>query len=124
MASIRERWNALFHPNYNFNIEIGGDAPTQVLNYSASRLYATQENLRAVIDFLSNSIAQLPLQVYKRKGETDRERDRNSSAAKLLWRPNEDQTAFEFFRGLATEYFLYGSVYVWVFRDQDSARRC
>lgn len=120
MASIRERWRALFRPTM-INIEIGGDAPTQVLNYSAAQLYASQENLRAVVDFLSNSIAQLPLKVYRREDENIRKRDRDSVAAQLLWRPNEDQTAFEFIRGLATEYFVYGSVYVWIFRDADSA---
>jgi len=117
--SFKERWNALFRPNY-IQFNIGGDAPTDVLNYSASQLYATQENLRAVVDFLSNSIAQLPLKVYVRNEETERQRDRNSEAARLLWRPNGDQTAYEFFRGLAIEYFVYGSVYCWVFRDADS----
>ena len=119
MPSLRERWAALFRPNY-YTLEVHGDAPVQVLNYSASKLYATQENLRAVIDFLSNSIAQLPLKVYVRDGETDRRRDRDSAAAQLLWKPNEDQTSFEFFRGLACEYFVYGSVYVWVFPDANS----
>lgn len=119
MPSLRERFMAIFRPNY-YTIEVGGSAPVQVLDYTPARLYATQENLRAVIDFLSNSIAQLPLKVYVRDGETDRRRDRDSAAAQLIWRPNKDQTSFEFFRGLACEYFVYGSVYVWVLPDADS----
>ena len=119
MPSIRERWRMMFRPNV-YLYSFGGDAPTQVLNYTAKKLYQTQDNLKAVVDFLSNSIAQLPLKVYVRSDETDRQRDRDSVAAKLLWRPNEDQTGYEFIRALALEYFVFGAVYVWVLPDADS----
>lgn len=119
MPSIRERWNLFKRPSV-INVSISGDASTQVLNLDAKQLYQTQDNLRAVVDFLSNSIAQLPLKVYVRDGETERKRDRGSVAAKLLYRPNEDQTEFEFMRALAIEYFVFGSVYVWVLPDADS----
>ena len=120
LPGVIERWRNLFRPTivqYNF----GPDAPTQVLNYTAKQLYNTQANLSAVVNFLSNSIAQLPLKVYTRAGENDRKRDRTSPAALLLWRPNEDQTCFEFVRGLATEYFVFGCVCVWILPDPDSA---
>ena len=119
MPGILERWRNLFRPNvvlYNF----GPDAPTEVLNLSARKLYNTQDNLSAVVNFLSNSIAQLPLKVYTRSGENNRRRDRNSPAALLLWRPNGDQTEYEFIRALAIEYFVFGCVYVWVLPDADS----
>lgn len=119
MPSLRERWRNMLRPNV-FIYQLGSDAPTQVLNYTAQKLYQTQDNLKACVDFLSNSIAQLPLKVYKRNGETDRERDRDSVASKLLWRPNEDQTGYEFIRALASEYFVFGTVYVWVIPDADS----
>ena len=119
MPSLRERWRMMFRPNV-YIYELGSDAPTQVLNYTAQRLYQSQDNLKACVDFLSNSVAQLPLKVYKRNDETDRERDRDSAASKLLWRPNEDQTGYEFIRALASEYFVFGTVYVWVLPDADS----
>lgn len=119
MPSLRERWNALFRPNI-INVTIGSDAPTQVLNYTAQKLYQTQDNLKAVVDFISNSIAQLPLKVYTRQGETQRVRDRDSNAAKLLWLPNEDQTEFEFIRAMMIEYLVFGTVYVWILPDADS----
>lgn len=119
MPSIRERWRMMFRPNV-YVYELGNDAPTQVLNYTAKKLYQTQDNLKAVVDFLTNSIAQLPLKVYVRDDETDRKRDRDSVAAKLLWKPNEDQTGYEFIRALAAEYFVFGAVYVWVLPDADS----
>lgn len=120
MPGVIERWRNLFRPTivqYNF----GPDAPTQVLNYTARQLYNTQDNLSAVVNFLSNSVAQLPLKVYRRSGEDRRERDRTSPAALLLWRPNADQTEYEFIRALAVEYFVFGCVFVWLLPDADSA---
>ena len=104
----------------NIYYVIGGDAPTQVLNYTAKRLYQTQDNLQAVVNFLANSIAQLPLKVYTRDSETDRKRDRSSKAALTLYRPNEDQTSYEFIRALAVEYYVFGTVYAWVLPDPES----
>ena len=115
-----QRWRNLFRPTivqYSF----GPDAPAQVLNYSARQLYNTQDNLSAVVNFLANSIAQLPLKVYRRNAENRRKRDRDSAAARLLYRPNSDQTEYEFIRALATEYFVFGCVYVWLLPDPDSA---
>lgn len=120
MPGVIERWRSLFRPTivkYSF----GPDAPAQVLNYTAQQLYNTQDNLSAVVNFLSNSIAQLPLKVYRRTDKDDRERDRTSPAAMLLWRPNEDQTEYEFIRALAVEYFVFGCVYVWILPDATSA---
>lgn len=97
-----------------------GDASTQVLNMKAKELYQTQDNLQAVVNFLANSIAQLPLKVYVRDGETERRRDRDSAAAQTIWRPNADQTSFEFIRALAVEYFVCGCVYVWILPDAES----
>ena len=119
MASIFERWRMASRPTV-INVTVNGDANTQVLNLKAKELYQTQDNLQAVVNFLANSIAQLPLKVYVRDGETERRRDRESDAAKLLWRPNADQTSFEFFRALAIEYFVFGSVFVWLLPDAES----
>ena len=119
MPGILQRWRDLFRPTY-IQYNFGPDAPTQVLNYTARQLYNTQDNLSAVVNFLSNSIAQLPLKVYKRTEENHRERDRKSPAALLLWKPNGDQTEYEFIRALAVEYFVFGCVYVWILPDADS----
>ena len=120
MASIFERWRMVSKPSI-INVTLSGDASTQVLNMTATELYRTQDNLRAVVDFLSNSIAQLPLKVYVRDDEAKRKRDRTSEAALLLWRPNDYMTQFEFVRGLVMEYFVFGAVYVWVVPSAESA---
>ena len=119
MPSIFERWRLASAPQV-INVTLNGDASTQVLNMKAKELYQTQDNLQAVVNFLANSIAQLPLKVYVRDGETERRRDRDSAAAQTIWRPNADQTSFEFIRALAVEYFVCGCVYVWILPDADS----
>ena len=123
MPSILDRLRAFAKPTV-IQVSLSSDAPTQVLNYTAKSLYQSQDNLKAVVDFLSNSIAQLPLKIYRRDAETERKRDRNSAPALLLWRPNEDQTAFEFIRALAEEYYVFGCVYVWVTPDNLSRSVC
>lgn len=119
IKSIAERWRLVSAP-YVYYINMGGDAATQVGNLSACELYQTQDNLRAVVDFLSNSLAQLPLEVYNRESETVRKRDRTSDAALTLWRPNDYMTQFEFIRGLVEEYDVFGCVYVWVTPDANA----
>ena len=118
--SITERIRAMLRPT-TYHISITPEAYPMVDGMTARSLYATQANLHAVVSFLSSSIAQLPLKVYTRKGETDRERDRKSVTAKLLWQPNADQTAYELIEGLTTELFLMGMAVLWVIPDAVSA---
>ncbi len=119
MPGILRRWRDLFRPSV-ISFTFGPDAPAEVLNMTARTLYNTQDNLAAVVNFLANSIAQLPLKVYKRTEDDKRERDRKSAAALLLWQPNSDQTEFEFIRALTTEMYVFGCVYVWVLPDTES----
>ena len=116
---IVQRLRNLFGRNPVYVSIVPEELP-QVGSMSARDLYATQANLHAVVSFLSDSIAQLPLKVYRRDGETDRQRDRDSIAAKLLWRPNADQTAYEFINALGIEFMLMGCATVWVLPDPDS----
>ena len=110
--TLRQRLSRFFRPS-DIRYSFGIDAPVHVLNYTAQQLYQTQDNLQAVVNYLANSIAQLPLKVYRRVDENIRERDRKSPAALLIWKPNRWQTSFEFNRALATEYLVFGAVYVW-----------
>lgn len=87
---------------------------------TARELYATQANLHAVVSFLADSVAQLPIKVYRREGEYNRQRDRDSSAAQLLWKPNSDQTSYEMINALMVELLLMGCATWWVLPDPDS----
>jgi HK97 family phage portal protein len=120
MPNIIQALRNLFGRN-EYHIEITPEQIPIVEGLTARQLYATQSNLHTVISFLSASVAQLPLKVYTRDGENARKRDRTSAAAKLLWLPNPDQTCYEFIEGLLTEFFLMGSVFVWVLPDAESA---
>lgn len=100
-----------------FRVELTPEAYPQVEGLSPKELYSTQANLYAVVSFLADSIAQLPLKVYTRNGETERIRDRESVAAKLLWKPNADQTAYEFWNAVAIEYLIYGTAIIWHLPD-------
>ena len=115
---VLQRLKRLF--GRNVYIAVAPEEMPMAAGLDARQLYATQSNLYAVVSFLADSVAQLPLKVYRREGETVRERDRDSAAAKLLWKPSRDQTAYELFNALAVELLLMGCATVWLLPDPDS----
>lgn len=86
-----------------------------------SDLYETQDSLRAVVDFISDSIASCPLKVYVRKDNNDRQRDTSSDVYKLLKEPNSHQTQYDFINQLVHEVLLYGECAILRLRDADSS---
>ena len=84
-------------------VYIGGDA---IKGMSASELYKTQPALRAVISFLADNVAGLPLKCYVRQPDGGRKRDRDSSLALALSNPNEWTTGHELIRATVSEYLL------------------
>lgn len=122
MPKITERLRDLFGRT-TIHVSIMPEENPRVDGLTARQLYATQANLHAVVSFLADSVAQLPLKVYVRDGETDRKRDRDSAAAKLLYKPNADQTAYEFWNSALTELLLMGVSTVWLLPDVDSESR-
>ena len=117
MALLQKFFRRIPAPGTTYRLELTPEAFPQVEGLSPKELYATQANLHAVVSFLADSIAQLPLKVYHRNGENDRDRDRDSVAAKLLWRPNADQTEYEFWNAVTIEFFLYGTALIWLLPD-------
>lgn len=82
---------------------------TSVLGKSPADLYDEQPELRAVVSYVSDAIASTPLKCYVRAGETDRRRDRTSSAALLLDSPADGVTTFELVSALVGDLCLYGA---------------
>ena len=119
MSKIVQALRSLFGRN-EYHIEITPEQLPIIEGLTARQLYATQSNLHTVVSFLAASVAQLPLKVYIRDGENARKRDRTSVAARLLWKPNPDQTCYEFIEGMLIEYLLMGSVFVWMLPDADA----
>ena len=100
--------------------EVSFDNPV-VLNYDAAKLYRSQSNLRAVVSFLAENVAQLPLKVYDRRSDTDRERLTDNTTALLLARPNSYMTTFELVESAMSDFYLFGQ-FVWlVSQDAESA---
>lgn len=91
----------------------------QVANLTAAELYRTQPNLRAVISFLADNAAQIPLKVHERRADDDRPRVLDSPAAKLLAYPNDDMTPFELKRAIYSDLLLYGRCVCLVLRADD-----
>lgn len=96
---------SLFRPTVYYYY--GGDYGVQVANMDAAQLYQTQPNLRAVVSFLADNAAQIPIKVYKRASDTDRPRVLDSPAALLMANPNPDMTAYEFKRWMYSDLLLY-----------------
>lgn len=84
---------------------------THVNGMSASDLYNAQPALRSVISFLADNVASLPLKCYVRKPDGGRDRDRDSSLAKLLAHPNDHHTGHELIRDTVSEYLLHNDAY-------------
>lgn len=70
-------------------------------------LFRQQPNLRTVISFMARNIAQLGVHTYKRRGETDRQRDRASVTAQTLKAPNKSMTTYELFNSLVSDLALW-----------------
>ena len=119
MPKITQRLRDLFGRT-TIHVSLMPEENPRVDGLSARQLYATQANLHAVVSYLADSVSQLPLKVYARSGENDRRRDRDSVAARLLYRPNADQTAYEFWNATVTELLLMGVSTIWLLPDAES----
>lgn len=98
----------------------GGDYGVNVANMDAAQLYRTQPNLRAVVSFLADNAAQIPIKVYERASDTDRPRVHDSPAALLLKSPNPDMTAYEFKRWMYSDLLLYERFLTLLIRSKDT----
>lgn len=87
---------------------------------SPSEMWNTQPHLRTVVSFLARNIAQLGLHSFERLDETDRKRDRESIAARVLRRPNTETTAFELIFSLVGDLALYDVAYWHVAPDAEA----
>lgn len=85
-----------------------------------SEMWETQPHLRTVVSFLARNVAQLGLHAFERQGETDRVRDRESTVARVLRRPNSETTAYELIFSLVGDLALYDVAFWWVARDPEA----
>lgn len=98
---------------------VNNDEPS-IENFDIHELYKTQANLRTVVSFIAEQSAQLPIKVFERKSDTDRQRNTTCATARLLAKPNAYQTRYEFIEQSFSEYLLYGEC-VWFLHESKNS---
>lgn len=83
-------------------------------------LYRRQPALRAVVSFLADNVAGVPIKCYVREGDTDRPRDTESPLALLLARPGCGMTTFELVRATVSDLKLWGQALWFVVPEPDA----
>lgn len=71
------------------------------------RLWKEQPSLRKVVDFAARNVSSVPLPVYIRVDDTDRERDTTSQAATLFKTPGEFVTGPKLLHDITVDLMLY-----------------
>ena len=84
MPTILSRLLGQLFGSSKYIINLSSEENPLAEGLSARELYAGQANLHAVVSFLAENLAQLPLNVYVRESENGRRRDRDSPAARKL----------------------------------------
>lgn len=82
---------------------------------SYERMWKTQPALRTVVEFIARNVAELPLDVYKRAGDTDRRKLPDHPLAKMLgnpW-PGSKWTKYRLINWTVQEWCIYHSA-IWV----------
>lgn len=70
-------------------------------------VWKNQPSLRKVVDFAARNVASVPLHVYVRDSDTDRRRDTDSTAVKLLGKPAPFVTGARLLHNLVVDSMLY-----------------
>ena len=95
------------------NAGIRSDAGTEVTHRTA----LTYPAVWAAVDLISADVGRLPLSVFRRLPEDDREIDKQHAAHWLVnQQPNEEQTANVFWRQLMVHVLLWGNAYAYISR--------
>lgn len=97
-----------------------GPRATEVLGRTPDEMYNTQPALRAVVAYISENVAAVPLKCYERRGENDRPRDTTSALALLLEHPSDGVTTYELVRDTMADALLYGWALWYVVPSADS----
>ena len=97
--------------NYVNNVE------RAIMSMTPDDLYETQDALQAVVDFIARSIASTSLKVYTRDEKDDRDRDHDSTTARLLARPNDHMTTYDLMSVTAHEMKLHRKILWLVVQD-------
>lgn len=116
--SVFDSLRALFRRGGGSNIQvIYSVRAANVLGMSPTELYRKQPALRAVVSYIADNVADVPIKCYVRKGDADRPRDTTSSLALLLARPSRGKTPYELKRGIVSDILIYDHALLVVLPD-------
>jgi phage portal protein BeeE len=74
---------------------------------SAYGIWQTQPSVRKVVDFIASNVASIPLKVYRRTGDTDRERVTSGPLFELIQSPRPFGTQYRFWHTLLCDFLIY-----------------
>jgi phage portal protein BeeE len=74
---------------------------------SAYSIWQSQPSVRKVVDFIASNIASIPMKVYRRNGDTDRERVTDGPLAELIREPQKHLTQYRFWHTLLCDFLVY-----------------
>lgn len=119
--SVIDSLRALFRRGGGSNIQvIYSVRAANVLGMSPTELYRKQPALRAVVSYIADNVADVPIKCYERRGDADRPRDTTSSLALLLARPSRGKTPYELKRAIVSDILIYDHALLVVLPDASS----
>ena len=101
--------------NELFGSEFGSDSGVKVTPQKSLSLAAVWQ----AVSMISGDLARLPLDVYRRTDDGEREVDKAHAAWRIVRkRPNDEQHAFKFWRTLFVHTLLWSNGWAWIVRDK------
>jgi len=85
-------------------------------------LYVNRPAVRTVVDYIARNVAQLPLQLYERVDDTNRERLYDHPAAELMRYPDDVTPTNQFIFRFVADYLVYDNAYLIKFRPPEGGR--
>lgn len=113
-------WGSPENPNYPIDYNYLGDTVSdaggvRVTSRTALKIPAYWQG----VTLLSGDVAKIPLEIYTRGSDRDRQIDANHPAYRLVrWQTNEQQSAFEFWRQMMVNVLIWNNAYALIDRDQ------
>lgn len=92
-------------------------------NADYATIYRTQPNVRRVVSFLANNIAQLKIKAYERVSDEERKHLANHPAAALIRKPNPYTTRYRYARALVSDLAIYDDAFAVKIRDESGTVR-
>lgn len=103
-TSSNRLWDAALLPETYWALET-------IQGMTADEIWRSQPAVRTVVGFTARNIARLGLHTFVREGD-ERKRTRTDPVAQLLAQPNPQQTTFELFNALISDYALSDNAYL------------